>query len=282
MGANSIYANLTAENTAAEISMLLSADYNRKRTVIMLEGEDDVKVFRFLVSRDVTLIKAYGASTTIDKFLPKTYPDEPRVIGIRDRDYKEEKRGGKIFYCDHCNCEMMLISDDETFEKVAVNFYKGKLNPLTLRAEILSKLYFLSLIRMCSEKHRWGLRISDTDLGKVFNPRNNPTRNEIKIFVNSYNKKNRIDGRREKILRGYGNAKTEEQCFDITNGHDFVDVFWVYCTESASNTKRRSMTPKSLAAALRCSYSNAAFTRTDLYAALSEYGKAHNLQIVKP
>ena len=65
MSANSIFSNLTAENTAAEISLILSADYKRKKTVILLEGEDDVKVFRFLVGEDVTLIKAYGASTTV-------------------------------------------------------------------------------------------------------------------------------------------------------------------------------------------------------------------------
>ena len=71
MSANSIFSNLTAENTAAEISLILSADYKRKKTVILLEGEDDVKVFRFLVGEDVTLIKAYGASTTVDKFMPE-------------------------------------------------------------------------------------------------------------------------------------------------------------------------------------------------------------------
>ena len=127
MGSNSIFSNLTAENTAAEISLLLSADFKRKKTVVMLEGEDDIKAFRFLFDRSVTLIKAYGASTTIDKFLPAEFPHEPRVIGIRDRDYQTEKLFERIFYCDGCCCETMLAGDDETFARVVVNFYRGKM-----------------------------------------------------------------------------------------------------------------------------------------------------------
>ena len=185
MGANSILSALTAENTVSELRLLLSADYEKKRTVVLVEGEDDLKVFRFLVDKSVTLVKAYGASTTVDKLMPQHFADEKRVIGIRDRDYQEKKKFERIFYCDYCNCEMMLVSDDETFEKTAVNFYRGKLLPLQLRRELLEKLYHLSVIRKCSEKYCWAMRISDTDLAKIRNEscRFNQTYKQNRLFI---------------------------------------------------------------------------------------------------
>ncbi|MFR1565077.1 MAG: hypothetical protein ACLSUT_01435 [Christensenellales bacterium] len=280
MSADSIFSNLTAENTAAEISLILSADYKRKKTVILLEGEDDVKAFRFLVSRDVTLIKAYGASTTVDKFMPENFPDEKRVIGIRDRDYQEKKKFGRIFYCDHCCCEMMLISDDETFQRVAVNFYRGRLSPDRLRYELLKKLFYISALRLCSDRYRWALRISDTDLNKIVNPRVSPGKNAVVAFVNAYNPKNKVDGARLKKLALVRDTGRLEDYLDITNGHDFVEALRIYCAESSSGNKRRSISDKALAGAIRCAYSLRAFENTRLYAELKLYGEENGLSIV--
>lgn len=280
MSANSIFSNLTAENTAAEISLILSADYKRKKTVILLDGEDDVKVFRFLVSRDVTLIKAYGASTTVDKFMPENFPDEKRVIGIRDRDYQEKKKFNRIFYCDHCCCEMMLVSDDETFQRVAVNFYRGKLSPEKLRYELLKKLFYISALRLCSDRYRWALRISDTDLNKIVNPRLTPGKNAAVAFVNAYNPKNKVDGARLKKLDAVRDTGRLEDYLDITNGHDFVEALRIYCAESSSQNKRRSVSDKTLAGAIRCAYSLHAFENTRLYAELKLYGEENGLSVV--
>ena len=282
MGANSILTNLTAENTVSEIKLLLGADYAKKKTVVLLEGEDDLKVFRFLVSKEVTLIKAYGASTTVDKLMPQHFADEKRVIGIRDRDYQEKKKFERIFYCDYCNCEMMLVSDDETFEKTTVNFYRGKLLPLQLRREILEKLFPLSVIRKCSERFRWALRISNTDLAKIISPRFKPTRKQTVDFVNSYNHRNPITPEKEKRLNHFKPSGRTEDYLMITNGHDFIEAFRIYCTESAANSnKRRSISDKMLSGALRCSYSLSAFQKTQLYSELKAYGDEHNLNIVR-
>ena len=281
MGANSILSNLTSSNTVSEIKMLLSADYAKKRTVILLEGEDDIKVFRFLVGNEVTLIKSYGASTTVDKLMPQHFAEEKRVIGIRDRDYQEKKKFERIFYCDYCNCEMMLISDDETFEKTAVNFYRGNLLPLQLRREILHKLYHLSVIRKCSERYRWALRISDTDLSKIISPRFKATRAQTVDFVNSYNHRNPLTQEKVRKLDHFrDNGRTEDYLM-ITNGHDFIEAFRIYCTDSRADSRRHSLSDKMLSGALRCSYSLSAFKKTELYSALKTYATDNGLNIVR-
>lgn len=281
MRANSIFSHLTEETTVAEIKMILSSDYKKKRTVVMLEGEDDVKVFRFLVSKDVTLVKAYGASTTVDKFMPKHFPSEKRVIGIRDKDYQEKKKFERIFYCDYCCAEMMLISDDETFERVCENFYSGNQTPLALRKEMLRKLFLISVIRKCSHKGKWGLKISDTDLAKVINPDFEPRRAEVIKFINGYNSKSKITPEREKIIAMHRDSGRVEDYLEITNGHDFLEVFRIYCTHNSSNNRRRSITEKALGGALRCAYTRDAFRQTSLYEQLLGYGEKNGLFIVR-
>ncbi len=278
MGSNSIFSNLTAENTAAEISLLLSADFKRKKTIVLLEGEDDVKAFRFLFDKSVTLIKAYGASTTIDKFLPAEFPDEPRVIGIRDRDYQTEKRFKRIFYCDGCCCETMLVKDDETFERVVVNFYRGKTPPMRLRYEILRSLFPISAIRLCSDRYKWALKVSGTDLSRVIRPGKATPVSEAVAFVNAYNRRNEIKGERLRKLAAVRDPGRVEDYLMITNGHDLVAAMRIYFDRASGD--HRSVGDKTLSSALRCSYSREAFRSTDLCRALKKYAANHNLTIV--
>ncbi len=281
MRANSIFSNLTEDTTVAEIKLILSSGYKKKRSVIMLEGEDDIKLFRFLVDKSVTLIKAYGASTTIDKFMPEHFPTEPRVIGIRDRDYQKRRRFPRIFYCDYCSAEMMLVSNDETFERVCENFYIGNLSPLSLRKEILSKLFFISVIRKLSAQNGWGYKISDTDLSRIINPQKTPSLCEVLDFVRSYNQKKGISVEQENKIRQEKDSGREEDYLSITNGHDFLEVLRVYCTFDASNNRRRFITEKSLGGALRCAYSLYAFSQTDLYRELEKYGEQNGLNFAR-
>lgn len=281
MSANSIFSALTSETTVAEIRLLLSADRAKKRTIMLLEGEDDVRAFKFLVSSDVVLIKAYGASTTVDKLMPEYFPHEKRVIGVRDRDYQVKKRFERIFYCDYCCCEMMLISDDETFERVTENFYKGKLSAHSLREEILRKLSFVSVIRKTSARRGWGLKISDTDLSRIISPDIEPQRKQVIAFINSYNSRLKITPAMEKELSRCRVGGSLEDYLKITNGHDFLEVMRIYCTYGASNGTRRSVNERALGGALRCAYSREAFSKTRLFSELREYGAGNGLVIVR-
>lgn len=279
MRADSIFSALTAENTAAEIDLILAADYSRRRTVILLEGEDDIKLFRFLVSDDTVLIKAYGASTTVDKFIPAVYPNEKRVIGIRDRDYLEKGAFPRIFFCDRCCMEMMVVSDLPSFARVAVNFYRGPLTPERLRYEILAGLYYFSLARKLSYKLRLGLRLADTDLARIAAPGVKASPREVIKFVGSYNRSKRFP---EGFVRGIMRARVPsvDEMLDITNGHDFTEVLGHYVNERPAGGKKRGMSSRELGAALRCAYSLSAFRGTELCAALTDYGRENALEIV--
>ncbi|MDR0425712.1 MAG: hypothetical protein LBH24_00920 [Clostridiales bacterium] len=280
MRTNSILTCLREDNTVSEIKLLLSADVEKKRVVLLLEGEDDVKLFKFLVKSNVTLIKAYGASSSIDSLIPQYFSNTPRVIAVRDRDYQRVKRHDKIFYCDYSCAEMMMVSDDETFDKLSTNHYRGKLEPAALRLRVFESLYYISVIRKCSALGKWGVKVSETDLSAVVSPRRTADSAEAVEFVNRYNRHNPIDGLRAAHIAQFTDTYDLREYLYLTNGHDFVEAFCVYCTESASNNVKKRLNEKVISAALRLSYSRASFKKTKLYKALKSYAAAHNLILV--
>lgn len=280
MGTNSILVNLSESNTVSEIKLLLAADFEKKNVIMLVEGEDDVKLFKFLVTPNVTLIKAYGACTSIDSIIPKYFAAEKRVIGVRDKDYQTTKHGEHIFYCDYSCAEMMMISDDETFDKMCTNHYRGNLPYSKLRRAMLSDLYNISIARKLSTQQRWGLKIGDTDLAIIVGTNKDSGKKATLNYINSYNKHNGIVGERAHMYYTYPNAKSDEDYFYITNGHDFVEAFCIYCAENNSNSAKRRLNEKTISIGFRLSYSRAAFSKTKLYRDLSEYQTDNNLSIV--
>ena len=278
MGANSILSNLTSKNTLPTIRMLLSGDIKKKRVIMIVEGDDDAKLFKFLVSDNVTIIKSYGAKGGIDNMIPKYFAAQRRVIAVRDKDYEEESSIKGIFYCDHCSCEMMMVSQDETFDKVATNYYRGNSSFFELRKEILLQLRFVSLLRKCSFKYRWGLKLNDINLGSFIIPGKKVTEEQTLICVNKYNRGNGVLGGRKKKLEEDESfdSKDLSNLMDITNGHDFLSVLAIYCRHYG----KRGITDKELGGAIRCAFDRNAFSKTQLFRKLKEYQEEYGLIIV--
>ena len=274
MKANSILSHLTAQNTVSELKLLLHADFRREKTFVLFEGEDDIRLFRFLMHKNVTLVRSYGAKTAIDALIPRILSDR-RVIAVRDRDYQETPKSERIFYCDHCCCEMMMIADDRVFAKVTANFYEGDLSPEALREKILRQLYYVSLIRKYSDRFRWKLKINDIPL-TMFRPGKASTLDEAVEMVNRKNKQYRISQKKVRFLRNAETHPSLEELLDITNGHDFLKVLRNYC----ANAKRRYPGEKQLAAALRCAFDVSAFSRTELFRELKKYEQKTQLHLV--
>lgn len=276
MGANSILSHLDSGNTVSEIKLLLAGDLTRKKVVMLLEGEDDIKLFKFLVSENVILVKSYGAKGAIDSIIPNFFAGEKRVIAVRDKDYEDYSENPRIFYCDHCSCEMMMAASDTAFDRVATNHYMGSLNFRKLRYEILCSLRYVSVLRKCSYKYRWSLKINDVDLPSFISPGAKPGETATVKAVNRYNKNNIVDRYRVSVMRSEDVGTELNSLLDITNGHDFLAVFAIYCRASG----KRNVRDKDLGSAMRCAFDYISFTGTALYAELKKYQREHGLNIV--
>lgn len=150
---NSIYDNVTIEDSENEISLILNSDL--KKSVMIVEGISDFQFWENFIDKDhVEILESMGGNFQIDSIIENT--KNSRIFGIRDRDY-EEIISERIFLYDYNCLEIMLINSRIVFESLCKEYYFGSENIETLKLNVFKELKYLSIIRMHNSKE--GLRI---------------------------------------------------------------------------------------------------------------------------
>lgn len=266
---NSIRDNLTETDTISELRLLLPAQ--KDCTFILVEGPDDLQLFTPLLHEKVELIKSYGSKNGIEHIIMDHFKRNKRVIGIRDKDYQKKSQSNRIFFCDFCCAEMMIVANINSFNRVYANFYKGTLTPADLRLYCLSHLEFLSNIRKLNELHSWRIRLDGIKSNSLFDDNISRMNTKIVSEINAQNPSNQLDALRLAQITAQPQCVSLSDYLLITNGHDFVRIFSKLCKNCSIDAIESS---------LRCAFSSMEFKTTNLYSNLYAYEQKHNLHIV--
>lgn len=279
MGTNSVRANLTKDDIISEIKLSLGADIKKELTFMLVEGLDDIRFWKNMASESVVLLESFSGKTGILEIIQDYFDSEPQVIGVRDKDYESGIIYPKIFYYDYSCMEIMFIRNDEAFDSIYSEYYDGPLPASELKEIILLQLKYLSLIRKYNEINGWGIKIDGISIFNIFDmsakkidiQRIILKLNEINnnYFVKNPDKLNLINCENKE------NLKYEELLF-ITQGHDFISLFTVFCLKP----KGKAVSDKNIVSSLRCAFRKSDFVNTLLLSKLIEYEKKHSLRIV--
>ena len=273
---DSIRGHLSKDSLIAELKMQLAAPQNSCRAMILFEGEADISVFDSLIdNQNCILFESYGGKLALTEIIEKVITDK-RLIGIRDRDYETAQSCQRIFFCDHCNLEMMIVSNDECFSALMFKLLCKKDDFIKLRDEVLLSLRVLSITRKLSEQLHWAFNFQNISIDYLLS-RNNPVCVEDLIYH----------------LRTQGNGITDDQIkriseelsistdlFNITNGHDFCKaiLFELKKRYTRSNIKKISLQTFNIVLSL--GFQEKHFKKTQLYRDLAAYQKKSNLSVV--
>lgn len=271
MGQNSIRENLTKEDIIADIRMTLAADFEHKKSIVIVEGEDDITFFNGKLSSDVDLHESFSGKTGVEEIV-NSFSDD-RVIGIRDRDYDPISSNPRIFYYDHCCLEMMLISDDSAFNTYCYGYYRGTKKPCILRGELLTDLATISLYRKLSVTQGWSINFKGIDFSKAFD--SNTGKLNIPAIIGQIKTINTAD---PEMIRGHlSTIETEVQSLSdesdyllITQGHDFIHYFHQVCLHSTPQ-KRNSPGAREMYRSLVCAYRLSDLQNTYLHQEIIDY-----------
>ncbi len=302
---NSIKDNVKPQYFLERISWLLN--YSPNTVYCVVEGKSDVALFGKLLTDNVkfddcfwgneyrlfkeifkdgcgkveTLIKMYDHNH--DK-----YNNRHRLIGIRDKDYEEKPACERIFFCDFCCAEMMVIGNVNCFKAICKEFYcNNMLNCYNnncssglheIRLSCLKHLESLSRLRKYNYDKQCGynLTILDTKLNynDDVNEMNDDIIEELKISNNDKDINKLIN------IFNYCRKKTGdsslENLLDITNGHDFSKIFVQMCKKYRSGKYRQ----EDIERGLRISFNKESFRNTNLYNDLKKYQEKNKLRIV--
>ena len=272
---NSIIRNMTRDATISEIILEKSADIKKEKAFIVLEGYDDIRCLKKIVTQNVVMILSFSGKDGVKEIVQHFGSD--RVIGICDRDYEAVANTQEIFYYDFCCLEMMLISADAAFEAICSEYYNNEEDVLSMREAILRKLFILSNIRKANAEQKLGINFKGVSVSDVANmddttayselirriKRVNPQKAcEIEICTNSMQET-------DSTLASYNDL------LKITQGHDFINAFQSYCSKAMFEGVRIASAHE-IAGSLRCAYTIDMFRNTDLYKDLCNHAtKAH-------
>lgn len=271
---NSVRDKLDEADTISEI--FLTLNHNKDTVCVVVEGEDDQKLFRPLLSNNSELFQSYASNTGVDELVQNHFNGNKRVIGIRDKDYLSTSINEQCFFCDYCCAEMMIISVDSCFDRLYCNYYKDKrLNSTELRLHCLERLEKLSKLRMLSFQYDWRIKFDGIKPSKHYVINIDDMNTAIVSDLNSMNQSNLIDEARESLCDTLPKCVSLHEYLSITNGHDFVNLF---CRVATGSHGQASI--KGIEAAMRATFSIDDFRTTTLYQELLTYQNANNLTIV--
>ena len=271
---NSVREKLDESYTISEICLMLGQ--NKNKVCVVVEGEDDQKLFSHLLSENVEIFQSYASKIGVDSIVKNYFPKNKRVIGIRDKDYLTKTVDKRSFFCDYCCAEMMIISLDSCFERLYCNFYKkGTLDSNSLRLHCLEHLEKLSKFRQLNEQNDWHICFDGIKPGKYYNDDVSIMNADILSDINKQNPTNKIDSSRESLCSALTKCTKIDDYLDITNGHDFIHLFCVVCLD-----KHNQYSIKEIETTMRGTFGKEEFKQTILYSKLRKYQENNKLYIV--
>ena len=269
--ADSIRKCLDENDTIAELKLLLSA--SKDKVYVVVEGDDDVRMFKNLLGCKTYLVQSYQSKLGVEKMIHINFKKQPRVIGIRDKDYQNKPIDKRIFYCDFCCSEMMIVSNDDCFTRIYNAFCDTSIDAMKLRFICLQYLEYLSKLRCLNEKKKWNIKFDGISPNSLYDSDMSKMNLNIIEYLNKRNPNNIISKKRQDDVESlFQKNLNEKELLNITNGHDFINLFhWLGKVKNSINSVGNSF---------RASYGKIEFKQTKLYNNLLKFQHSNFLSIV--
>lgn len=278
METNSIKTNISQEDIVSEIKLSLGADSKKEAVIVLVEGDDDFKFLRKLVTNNVDIIESFSGKIGIKEIIENYFDDELRVIGIRDRDYEKKLAHDRIFFYDYSCWEMMVVSYQELFENIYYEYYmSGSISHNELFNILLNNIRHISLIRKYNEENGLGINFKGISMSNIIE---NCKASIDKLLVELKRKNPDL----MEIIPDFKvmlEEKLKESCntnelLNLTQGHDFIGIFQHYCKRDRGKDPSKD----DISASLRCIFGESYFKKTNLYKLLTKYEYHSKLKIV--
>ena len=172
---------------------------------------------------------------------------------------------------------MMLIQNNEVFNGLYFEFYKGNLEKEELRNKIFSELKYLSIIRKLNETENLGIKINGVSINNAWLVNEEVIQNNVIVDkINSMNAGCIDESLRTQFDNEWQIEWEDRDYYNFTQGHDYFALFATICN-SHSN---QGISYKMLESVARCSFRFHDFIKTSLYSALVYYGEKHNVEFL--
>lgn len=280
MGKNSIRSNLSKNDIIADIKLTLGADIERKKCIVVVEGQDDICFFNGKLEDETELQESYSGKKGVEEIID--FFKDKRVLGVCDSDYDTHDIKRNVVFYDNSCLEMMMVENDDVFSAVFYAYFEEKGNPIAMKLHIFESLKWISIFRRLNSQYGWGVKLRGISLSKAYDGQKRELvlekiREEIK--KENPGMLENIDMYFEQVLNECQTKYNMDEYLRITQGHDFLNFFQAVCKSCQKRSKRISSSDE-IFRSLVCAYSKENLKKTKLAQSLISYQEENGLKII--
>lgn len=276
----SLKSSVDAIDKINDIRLSLSSDAGSKIVWILVEGEDDCKIYpKFFDEAKAKVEFVNGGKGQLTVALTTLTKESPQVIGIQDADFLHLEKTypvvDNLFFTDCHDIEMTMLSFDEVKCNL-LSEYRRLDDKDSIWENVVQVASYIAYIRWYNEKNNCKIRFSGLGYGdyltetascKILLEKNDLLR-ELNTRSN-----NKTDELTSENIDDFIAIHPTGDLLNLCNGHDVTALFSLIIGNQVSIREFRRH--------LRLSFTMQCFAKTKLFSDIDNWQKEHGYAILK-
>lgn len=269
--------DITYQDKINELRLDTSHPNSNGLTFILVEGDSDIRLFRKFFNLEACKVELVpGGNKKLEEGVEELLKIYNLIIGIRDADFMHLSENPyaktNMFLTDQHDIEMCMISEDNIFETIILEFTDIPiLENILVRNNILKLIEQISLLKWLNEIENLEIKFEGTGFQDLITFQNNI------IDFNQYF--NRLISKSpnakiidiEVIKTKIEDLKAKNpNPFQLCNGHDFIKALSQFLREKG---KTKNLNDDLISSIFRINYNNSLFSKTVLYSKTKEWAE---------
>jgi len=276
------------ETKLVEIRLSIKHPQNKGKVFILLEGNNDIKLFRKIFSNKYTDTSALNGKDKVVKALQTLHVEKfTQVIGIKDADFEHLESSpdiNNLFITDFHDMEIEMIESD-ALNSIINEFSSGECHEFLLD-NLKNNIYDIALeigyARWYNENEKIKngdhvLRFKGLDFNNFIDIEKCQISFKMDNFLNSLlQHSNNISTSNSELKEEVNKLKVLSQNkLQISNGHDLTKLISMLFSIS-DNSDKSNINKDKIEESLRLSYSIEYFKNTKLFNSLDDWADSNN------
>ncbi|MDR3366858.1 MAG: DUF4435 domain-containing protein [Prevotellaceae bacterium] len=280
----SLRGNVVSVDKINEIRLSLRSKTGCEVVWVLVEGEDDCKIYSKFFAENVTRVEFVNGGKDQLLIALETLTQETRqVVGIRDADFLHLERNypsvANLFFTDCHDIEMTMVYSDAAFKNILYE-YSLQQEGDEIKQNILTEASFVGYIRYYNELNTCSINFKGIGYNVDFEDNTHHITLDRSCLIQELNqrspdKKITID---ENTINQFAQSKNIQNSYQLVNGHDFIKILMLRIKKTKNNLNVKA---DNVAISLRNSYQIAHFRETELYSQLLDWQRQNGFTILK-
>lgn len=279
----------TPDSCLEELRLLVNSEFGGHKTVVLVEGDDDVKVYKPMFDGRKVDFSVAGSCALIPQTIRLVCSDDmlrSKVIGIKDADFDHlmdicYDDIPNLFLTDTHDAETLMLTDS-VMKRICYETMSCENS--CLLSDALNALEYYSYIRYYNAKvilsypDKDGLLFDGFKLHKVYDGENVPTLHDWYERVRFHGNNHLKDSFPEEAeVDAFVRENRTDDWLNLTRGHDLIYVIMKRIHALCPLSQRYGETH--IASFMRVAYSLDEFRATELYRSIDSWANSRELYL---